>query len=269
MSIVIKGAGDLASGVALRLYRAGYQVIMTDIQAPSAVRRTVSFSEAVYTATCKVEDVEGARASLDNYKEFLKKRIIPVLVDVSQEEIDSLKPQAVIDAIIAKKNLGTYKNKDYYTVALGPGFSAPTDVDVVIETMRGHTLGRCIYNGKTIPNTGVPGEVGGYTLQRVLRSPHDGILSFSKEIGDTVQEKDKIGEIQTENGTQVIYATISGVIRGLLPNNYSVTKGFKIGDIDPRCELEHCYTVSDKGLALGGAALEALLKVNIYPEKKS
>ncbi len=265
MPIFIKGAGDLASAVALRLHRAGYQVIMSDISKPTMVRRTVSFAEAVYTDTCSIEGIKAVKASLQNYKEFLNQGTIPVLVNVNDEEISSLKPRAVIDAIIAKKNLGTYKNNNYLTIALGPGFTAPTDVDVVIETMRGHYLGRCMYNGSALANTGIPGEVGGFTSERVLRALSCGKIAWNKTIGDYVEKNEQIGTLKNEESETAIYATISGILRGLLSENVVVAQGFKIGDIDPRCEVEHCHTVSDKGLSLGGAVLEALVKHRIFP----
>lgn len=263
--ILIKGAGDLASAVALRLYHAGYSIVMTEIDMPTAIRRTVAFAEAVYTKSCKVENVCGIHADMGNYKSFLEQKHIPILLNVNQDDIEKIRPRAVIDAIIAKKNLGTYRNEHYFTIALGPGFIAPTDVDVVIETMRGHSLGRCIYQGAALENTGIPGDVGGYTTQRVIRAEHNGIIHFSKAIGDYVIEKEVIGTIVTEQNNEPIYATISGIIRGLIQNNYPVHKGLKISDIDPRCELGHCYTVSDKGLALGGGVLEALLQQRILP----
>lgn len=263
--ILIKGAGDLASAVALRLHRAGYAIVMTEIDMPSVVRRTVAFAEAVYTKSCFVEGVCGKQADMTNYQSILGQGHIPVLVNISHDDIEKIRPRAVIDAIIAKKNLGTYVNADYLTIALGPGFIAPTDVDVVIETMRGHNLGRCIYQGAALKNTGIPGDVGGYTTQRVIRAENKGIIHFTKQIGDYVVEKEVIGSISTEQENKAVYATISGVLRGLIHNNYPVTKGLKIGDIDPRCEQNHCYTVSDKGLALGGAVLEALVQKRIYP----
>ncbi len=265
MPIFIKGAGDLASAVALRLYRAGYQVIMSDISKPTMVRRTVSFAEAVYTEETQVEEVRAAKATLHNYKEFLQQGIIPIFVDVSNKEIASVNPQVVIDAIIAKKNLGTYKNDSYLTIALGPGFTAPYDVDVVIETMRGHYLGRCIYDGSALANTGIPGEVGGYTSERVLRASNMGSIIWEKKIGDFVNENDILGRLKTNEGEEIILATITGILRGLLSSNVEVTKGFKIGDIDPRCKVEHCFSVSDKGQSLGGAVLEALVKAKIFP----
>ncbi len=265
MPIFIKGAGDLATAVALRLHRTGYQVIMSDISKPTMVRRTVSFAEAVYSNEIQVEEVRAAKATLQNYKGFLEKGIIPILVDIDDKAIASLKPHALVDAIIAKKNLGTYKNNDYFTIALGPGFKSPSDVDVVIETMRGHYLGRCIYEGSTLPNTGVPGEVGGYTNERVLRAKNEGFITWKKEIGDFVNENEILGILKTNEGEEVIPATITGILRGLLSSEVYVTKGFKIGDIDPRCAVEHCFSVSDKGLSLGGAVLEALIKARIFP----
>jgi len=263
--ILIKGAGDLASAVALRLYRAGYTIVMTEIDMPTAIRRTVAFAEAVYVKSCDVENVSGIRADMTNYQNVLEQGHIPILVNISQDDIEKIQPRAVIDAIIAKKNFGTYTNAGYFTIALGPGFIAPTDVDVVVETMRGHNLGRCIYQGAALENTGIPGDIGGYTTERVIRAEYAGTIDFTKEIGDYVTEKEVMGSILTEQGNKPIYATISGIIRGLIQNNYPVSKGLKISDIDPRCDSSHCHTVSDKGLALGGAVLEALLQKGITP----
>ncbi len=265
MPIFIKSAGDLASGVALRLHRAGYQVIMSDIAKPTMVRRTVSFGEAVFTGTQQVEEVTSAKANLNNYQSFLEKGIIPILTDVSAEDILSVKPRALIDAILAKKNIGTYKNKAYYTIALGPGFSAPDDVDVVIETLRGHYLGTCIYEGKAIANTPAPAEVCGYTSERVLRASCAGVISWNVNIGDYVKKGDSLGKITNDNQEDVIYATIDGTLRGALHDGLQVTPRYKIGDIDPRLVKEYCKTVSDKGLSLGGAVLETLLRKKIYP----
>ncbi len=266
MPIFIKGAGDLASAVALRLYKAGYQIVMSEISAPTMVRRTVAFAEAVYTDTCEVENIRAAKARLDNYKEFLSEGIIPILVDIDENDIATIQPRALVDAIIAKKNLGTYKNNNFLTIALGPGFTAPDDVDLVIETMRGHYLGRCIYSGSALANTGVPGEVGGYTTERVLRSPDAGSITWMKKIGDYVQKDGKIGLLIKELGETTLCAPISGIIRGLISEKVLVTKNYKIGDIDPRCSVDHCFSVSDKGLSLGGAVLEALCTAKIYPK---
>lgn len=263
--LLIKGAGDLASAIALRLHSAGYSFVMTEIEKPSAIRRTVAFADAVYHNSCTVENITAHKADLSNYKEIIAQGDIPILVNLSQEDIERIKPRAVIDAIIAKKNLGTYRNPNYLTIALGPGFTAPDDVDVVIETMRGHSLGRCIYKGSALPNTGIPGEVGGYSDKRVLHAKYDGYINFTKKIGDVVAEGDVMGYIRTQEGDREIIATMSGTIRGTIQENYLGRKGLKISDIDPRCSLEHCYTVSDKGLSLGGAVLEALLHHKISP----
>jgi len=264
-SILIRGAGDLASAVALRLYRAGYSIIMADIQKPSMVRRTVSFAEAVYTAHHCIEGIHAKFTDMEHYRDILATDAIPILINVENEDILNIKPSAVVDAIIAKRNIGTYKNPNYYTIALGPGFTAPHDVDVVIETQRGHNLGRCIYNGAAQKNTGIPGEIGGYTLERVLRAPMEGIIQYYKNIGDSVTKGESIGIITGKLGSAPIIAEMDGMIRGMIHTQCPITKGLKIGDIDPRNNAEFCTTVSDKGNSLGGAVLEALLHAKIYP----
>ena len=256
MSVVIRGAGDLASGVALRLKRAHMRVVMTDIEAPTAIRRTVCFSQAIVHGEAKVEDVTARRAeSPAEALELLKEGVIPVLADPEGSCIPVLKPDAVVDAILAKKNLGTQITDAPVVVGVGPGFTAGVDCHAVVETMRGHTLGRVYYQGSALPNTGIPGLIGGFAGERVLRAPADGVFRQILDIGAQVKQGDVAA---TVDGVPMT-CTLDGVLRGILPDGTPVRKGMKAGDIDPRCKVEHCYTASDKALAVGGGVLEALL----------
>lgn len=262
--ILIRGAGDLASGVALRLYRSGYDSVLLETHKPSAVRRTVSFSEAVYRGETRVEEL-GARLAKGQEEacHLLKEGVLPVLIDPEGDCITSLKPRALIDARLCKYNPDTHKEDAPVVIALGPGYEAGVDCHGVVETMRGHCLGRVYYSGRAIANTGVPGVIGGYSLERLLRAPREGRFIPLKEIGDRVEAGETVAAV---DGIP-IQAQISGILRGLLPCDYPVYKGMKSGDIDPRCEREHCYQVSDKALSIGGAVLEALLHYGIYPDK--
>lgn len=256
MLIVIKGAGDIASGIALRLYRAGLQLVMTEIPQPTAIRRTVSFSPAV---THGAAEVEGVRARLakrvEEVWDILRAGEIPLLVDPEAACVQALRPDALVDAILAKQNLGTGIADAPAVVAVGPGFTAGVDCHAVVETSRGHTLGRAFYTGSAAANTGVPGDIGGYTLERLLRAPQDGFFAQKLEIGATVCKGDVAA---TVSGVPMV-CQIGGILRGILPDGFMVYKGMKCGDVDPRCALSHCYTVSDKALAVGGGVLEAVL----------
>ena len=256
MLVLIRGAGDLASGIALRLHRAHIRLIMTDIEHPTAIRRTVAFSEAIRTGETTVEGVRACRAETAGAAlDLLKENIIPVLPDAEGRCIAALKPDAVVDAILAKRNLGTCITDAPVVIGVGPGFTAGQDCHAVVETMRGHTLGRVYYEGSALPNTGVPGLIGGFSGERVLRAPADGTFQPLRSIGDQVREGDIAA---TVNGVPMV-CTLTGVLRGILPEGTQVHKGMKAGDIDPRCKMEHCYTASDKALAVGGGVLEALL----------
>ncbi len=259
MLVLIKGAGDIASGVALRLYRCGFDVAMTDTQHPTAIRRTVCFSEAIRLGKTSVEGITAERAeNADDAMRILKNGNIPVLADENCNCRAELKPQVVVDAIIAKKNINTSIDDAPIVIALGPGFSAGTDCHAVIETMRGHDLGRVIMHGCAKPNTGVPGIIGGAGSERVLRAPCDGIFEPLRNIGDIVEKDDVIAHI---NGMEM-KTSIAGVLRGLLPQGTHVHKGMKSGDVDPRPVKEHCYTASDKAMAIAGGVLEAILALS-------
>ncbi len=256
MRIVIKGAGDLATGVAARLWRSGFPVIMTEIEQPLTVRRSVSLSDAVYEGEVTVEDLTARRArGRADILKALDDRVIPVMVDPKAEIVNEIEAFAVIDAIMAKKNIGTRMDDAAFVVGLGPGFTAGVDVHAVVETKRGHTLGRVIRQGSAIPNTGIPGEVKGFGSERVIRAPAPGVLTGVLSIGTHVEK----GDIVAYAGDMAIRAPISGMLRGLLHDGVSVEKGLKSGDVDPRNVQESCLTISDKALAIGGGVLEAVL----------
>ena len=259
MLVIIRGAGDLATGIALRLKRAHISVIMTDIPAPTAIRRTVAFSQAIVLGETKVEDVTARRVETpEAAMALLQENVVPVLADPEGSCIPVLKPDAVVDAILAKKNLGTKITDAPVVVGVGPGFTAGVDCHAVVETMRGHTLGRVIYRGSALPNTSIPGLVGGFAGERVLRAPADGILHQLADIGATVSEGDVVATVEE----QPMRCTISGVLRGILPEGTPVFRGMKAGDVDPRGKREYCDTVSDKALAVGGGVLEAVLALS-------
>ena len=270
--IVVRGVGDLATGTIHRLKKAGFRLLVLEAEHPAAIRRQVALSEAVYAGSARVEDVEAVRMDVDlaekkNRKELLeqemeriwKKDGVPVLVDPAGLSIAALRPAVVVDAILAKKNLGTTKEMAPLVIALGPGFTAGEDVDVVIETKRGHNLGRVIRSGSAVPNTGIPGIIGGYGKERVMHAQAEGILRNAASIGDIVEARAVIAEIETENGTVPVEASLSGLLRGLIRDGYPVTKGFKIADIDPRKEeLQNCFTISDKARCIAGSVLEVI-----------
>ena len=270
--IVVRGAGDLATGTIHRLKKAGFRLLVLEAEHPAAIRRQVALSEAVYAGSARVEDVEAVRMDVDlaekkNRKELLeqemeriwKKDGVPVLVDPAGLSIAALRPAVVVDAILAKKNLGTTKEMAPLVIALGPGFTAGEDVDVVIQTKRGHNLGRVIRSGSAVPNTGIPGIIGGYGKERVMHAQAEGILRNAASIGDIVEARAVIAEIETENGTVPVEASLSGLLRGLIRDGYPVTKGFKIADIDPRKEeLQNCFTISDKARCIAGSVLEVI-----------
>lgn len=256
MLALIRGAGDLATGIALRLWRSGIRVVLTDLERPTAIRRTVAFSEAIVYGETTVEDVTARlAANADEARALLAQGIVPVLADPGCACREALAPDALVDAILAKRNLGTKITDAPVVVGVGPGFTAGEDCHAVVETMRGHTLGRVIYSGSALPNTNIPGLIGGFAGERVLRAPCDGIFTAVHRIGDTVEEGETIGFVEG----QPMKCTISGVLRGVLDDGVPVKKGMKSGDVDPRCKPEYCTTISDKALAVGGGVVEAVL----------
>lgn len=306
--IICRGAGDLATGIIHRLHRAGHRVIALETDYPAAIRRQVSFCEAVYDGSAAVEgvtarlvpvltdakndtetDVEtDAETDTETYsgvndtptanivsekwsrsaiEAVLEAGEVPLLIDPTGESIELLKPDVVIDAIIAKKNLGTTINMAPLVIGVGPGFTAGNDVHLVIESMRGHNLARIITDGMAQPNTGVPGNIAGFTSERVIHAPAAGYIHDVRKIGDIVQKGDEIARIYPDKGSLdnalseyvPVNATITGIIRGLIREGYYFREGFKIADIDPReSELTNCFTISDKARSIAGSVLEAV-----------
>lgn len=268
--IICRGGGDLATGIVHRLFRAGFPVLVLETDSPAAIRRQVSFSEAVYDGTATVEGVTAERiASADraSVDHVLEAGRVPLLVDPEGNSIAQLKPDILVDAIIAKKNLGTAKEMAPLVIGVGPGFTAGEDVDLVVESMRGHNLARIFTTGSALPNTGIPGNIGGFTKERVLHAEADGYMKNIRKIGDIVEKGEEIARIyekMTEEGIfsgsyVSVEASISGIIRGLIREGYHFQKGFKIADIDPReSELANCFTISDKARSIGGSVLEAV-----------
>lgn len=253
--VVVRGGGDLGSGVALRLWRSGFRVVVLESAAPVAVRRTVSFAEAVYEGKARVEEATAALAGPKEVGEILRAGTIPVVVDPEARQVNCLQPHALVDAIMAKRNLGTRTDLASCVVALGPGFTAGVDAHAVVETNRGPNLGRVLWRGQAEADTGTPGIVGGHGVQRVLRAPVAGRLRVKAAIGDIVEH----GEILAAVEGTAIRAPFTGLVRGLAREGLAVRAGMKIGDLDPRLEPVLCQLVSDKALAIAGGVLEAIL----------
>lgn len=259
MLTVVRGAGDIATGIALRLWRSGIRVVMTDLPHPTAIRRTVCFSQALVLGETQVEGISArAAASPGEALRVLEEDSVPVLADPEAACVSVLRPDVLVDAILAKRNLGTRITAAPIVVAAGPGFTAGVDCHAVVETMRGHYLGRVLYEGSAQPNTAVPGLIGGAAGERVLRAPDSGVFRQLLEIGARVRAGDAVGEV---NGKPMV-CTIDGVLRGVLPDGTPVSRGMKSGDVDPRDVADHCRTVSDKALAVGGGVLEAVLRLS-------
>ena len=293
--IICRGAGDLATGIIHRLHRAGHRVIALETDYPAAIRRQVSFCEAVYDGSAAVEGVTARlvpaltdaetisgindtpqahiasqkwkSSAIEAVEAVLEAGEVPLLIDPKGESITLLKPDVVVDAIIAKKNLGTTINMAPLVIGVGPGFTAGKDVHLVIESMRGHNLARIITDGMAQPNTGVPGNIAGFTSERVIHAPAAGYIHDVRKIGDIVQKGDEIARIYRDKESYdnalseyvPVNATITGIIRGLIREGYYFRKGFKIADIDPReSELSNCFTISDKARSIAGSVLEAV-----------
>lgn len=268
--VIIRGGGDLATGVVQALHRAGFLLLVLEVPDPSAIRRQVALSEAVYDGSATVEDMTARCCKSGRaIEKAWRDHEVPIVIDPQGRSIAELKPWAVVDAILAKKNLGTTRAMAPHTIALGPGFTAGVDVDVVIETKRGHNLGRLIYQGDAAPNTGIPGVIAGFGKERVIHSPAAGYFYGLAAIGDIVEKGQPVGVITQEalpDGVKPavamgipVPATLTGLLRGMIRSTYPVVSGFKIADIDPRKdELKNCFTISDKARCLGGAVLTAL-----------
>ena len=254
-SVLIKGGGEIATAVAHKLHRCGFKVVITEIERPSMVRRKVCFANCIYEKTWSVEGVTSVL--INNYSDIenqLDMGRIPVIIDAACKTKNYMNPSIIIDGILAKKNLGTSINDASMVIGLGPGFIAGFDVHSVIETQRGHDLGRVILKGSAALDTGIPGDILGYNVERVLRAPAPGITKNVLEIGCLVEKDDVICEV---NGIPVS-TSIKGVVRGLIQEGIQVNKNDKIGDIDPRCIIQYCNTISDKGRCIAGGVLEAI-----------
>lgn len=259
LRIIVRGGGDLATGVIHRLWSAGFEPLVLECAQPAAIRRQVALSEAVYAGEATVEGMTGVR--IENLSEAVavcQAGKVPVLVDDAAACVDILRPDIVIDAIIAKRNLGTRMDMAPLTIALGPGFVAGVDVHAVVETKRGHNLGRIIRSGAAAPNSGIPGVIAGFGKERVLHAEAEGVLHIVQDIGSIVDQGQVIAEIHGADGVVTpVYATLSGIIRGMIREGFVVTRGFKIADIDPRQEeLANCFTISDKARCIAGSVLE-------------
>lgn len=262
--VAVRGGGDLATGTIQKLFRSGFKVIILETANPLAIRRTVALCEAIRSGEFSVEGMIAKRIEAPEEAETVwAAGKIPIMVDPTGEKVQALQPTAVIDAILAKKNLGTTKEMAPIVIALGPGFDAGQDCDAVIETMRGHRLGRIIFAGKPIPNTGIPGVLGGKSAERVMHSPANGVIKHLHEIGDSVKK----GETLFYVGDIAVPSPLTGILRGLILDGIRVPEGMKVADVDPRSKEEVDYmTISDKARTIGGGALEALL---YFGQKKS
>lgn len=256
--ILVRGGGDLATGTIHRLWSAGLRVLVLEAEHPAAIRRQVSLCEAVYEGETAVENLRAVRIeTLAQAEEVWKQNAVPVLADPQGKSIASAKPDVLVDAILAKRILAQ-RGYGTLTIALGPGFTAGQDVDVVVETKRGHRLGRIIREGSAIPDTGIPGIIGGYGKERVIHAGTAGIFMDLRKIGDIVEAGETIAQIRTADGAMISVTTqITGILRGLLRSSYPVTPGFKVADIDPRKEeLSNCFLISDKARCIAGSVLE-------------
>lgn len=255
VKVLIKGAGDLASGVAMAFYNSGFQVLMTEVKEPTVIRRSVAFANCIYEGKMEIEGVTGFHVTEDNFLDYLEKGVIGVIIDPECKIKEKYKPDILIDAILAKKNLGTKIEDAPIVIGCGPGFFAGKDCHLVIETKRGHQLGRVIKNGRAIENSGIPGIIDGKGIERVLYSPVPGKVVHLKKLGDIVEQDDIILKV---DGVPV-KSPFKGVLRGLIVEGMIVPEAMKIGDVDPRLNPEYCYSISEKAMAIGRAAVEGSL----------
>lgn len=278
---IVRGGGDLGTGAALRLQRAGWRVVVCELAQPLVIRRTVAFASAVYEGSLEVEGVIAQRIDRAEEADRLwAADRVPVLIDPDWSKSKALSPALIVDAVMAKRNLGTRRDEAPSVIGVGPGFTAGVDCHAVIETQRGHNLGRVYYQGAAAPDTGQPGKIGGEDALRVLRSPSAGVFYGHRQIGERVKAGEVIGRVIALDGAvsdsgawrvvtadrdssrplgQVIKTKIEGVLRGLLHDGLLIAAGTKVADVDPRAEESYCFTVSDKALAVGGGVLEAAL----------
>jgi len=255
---VIKGGGDQGSGVAHRLFNAGIRVVITETERPTVERRAVSFAEAIYSGEVEVEGVIAKKVnSSEEVFQTLNNGKIPVIIDPEAEIVKKISPNVVVDAIMAKRNIGTKITDAPIVIGLGPGFQAGVDVHAVVETHEGHNLGKVIYHGEAEKNTGIPTSIQGYTEERAIRAPVNGVFKSIRKIGDLVEQGEEVGYVDKHP----VVSLISGVIRGLLKADLPVREGDKIGDTDPRKISEYCFTISDRARAIGGGVLEAIFNM--------
>jgi len=263
--VVIRSGGEIGSAVAHKLHRCGFKVLILETPAPAFIRSEISFGKAVYEGEAVVEEITAVKINtIDEINSSWEKNVIPILIDPDCDVVHRVKPSALVDATLVKRNIGTNKGMAPITIALGPGYEASVDVDVVIETNRGHNLGRLIFEGFSENNTSIPGSIMGYTEERVIRAPIRGKVKNLLVIGDTVKK----GQIICCVEDQEVKAQIDGVLRGIIRDGFFVQKGLKIGDIDPRNHKEYCFTISDKGRAIAGAVLEAILYLHLQRRQK-
>ncbi len=261
ITVLVRGGGDLGTGSAHRLHRAGFRVVVSELPEPTVIRRAVAFASAVYEGSVEVEGVLAKLAQdVTEVRLLLQRDIVPVMVDPAGDAVPTLQPDVLVDARMAKRNLGTKLTDATIVVGLGPGFCAGQDVHAVIETNRGHNLGRVILHGSAQPDTHIPGTVHGYGPGRVLRAPAAGQFRSLLQIGGYVE----VGQVVAIIGEHPVRSLISGVLRGILHDGLWVHEGQKVGDVDPRSVVEHCFTISDKARAIGGAVLEAVLFLRRY-----
>ena len=254
--VIVRGGGDVATGTIQKLKRVGFDVLVLEIERPTCIRGNVAVAQAIFEGEIQIEDIEAIyckdRSQIE--KAFAEDKIA-VTIDPKGRFIEEMEPICVIDGILAKKNLGTKKDMAPITIGLGPGFIAGEDVDLVIETNRGHDLGRLIFEGPAAPNTGNPGNINGFTTERILRSTGDGRLHILKDLGSVVKKGEAVATVSGEE----IYAGLDGMIRGMINEGSQVTKGMKVGDVDPRVIPRNVGTISDKARLIGGGSLEGLL----------
>jgi len=263
MKILIRGAGDLATGIAWEMIHDGHRVVMTDLPVPLAVRRAVSFSRAIYEGSAEVEGVTAIRAeNIEDVERILSEEKLPVLADPEAKIRETFRPEVVVDCIMAKRNLGTGMGDAPLVIGVGPGFTAGMDCHYVIETVRGPHLGECIPEGSALPDSGVPGNVGGYTIERLIKASADGIMEPVAAIGDIVEK----GQMVAMTGGEPVYSQLHGLIRGMLQAGVPVKRGLKIGDVDARLTQELAYTISDKSHKIGCGVREAIART--WPERR-
>ena len=258
--VAVKGAGDLATGVMHRLKRAGFSVMATELAHPTVLRRTVAFAEAIALGQMTVEGITAQSANaIEDIRVILENNIVPIFIDPEGLALKKMQPDVLVEATLLKYNSGINMNDAPIVIALGPGYEAGKDAHAVIETNRGHNLGRVYLEGSAEPNTGVPGTIGGYAGERLLRSPCAGRLYGVRQIGDQIREGEVVAIVKSGVSSSPITAAITGILRGLVRDDLLVSAGMKVGDIDPRAIREHCFTISDKSRAIGGGVLEAIL----------